>query len=163
MTVGEKVKSKRDELGITQDELAQMTGYSGKNRKTSINKIEKGLQGIPKNKIPAFAKALDMDISELAEWSDKIEKSRDSIFLEYIRSLGCDFVWEDSEHKPAIFYGDQRFFAEYDTFPSLKKKIDDYTLTLIKSTLMDLKTFDQVFNEQKEELRKKLQKKDDSE
>ena len=159
MTVGEKVKLKREELDITQDELAQMVGYAGKSRKTSINKIEKGLQGVPKDKIPAFAKILNLDIRELAEWPNDIEKSPDAIFLEYIRSLGCDFVREDAEHAPAIFYGGERFFAEKDSFASLKKKIDDNSITAIKSMLMDLKTFDQVFKEEREELQKRLDKK----
>lgn len=55
MSVGEKIKLRRKELGMTQVELAQLTGYKSR---SSINKIEKGGHDIPRSKIVTFAKAL---------------------------------------------------------------------------------------------------------
>jgi transcriptional regulator with XRE-family HTH domain len=43
MTVGERIKIKRKELGITQGNLAQKLGYKSR---SSINKIELGQQQV---------------------------------------------------------------------------------------------------------------------
>lgn len=47
LKVGERIRIKREELGITQDELAQLTGYKSR---SSINKIEKGGNDLPQSK-----------------------------------------------------------------------------------------------------------------
>lgn len=66
-SVGDKIKLRRKELKMTQDELAQLTGYKSR---SSINKIEKGGHDIPRSKVVTFAKALQttpaylMDLEE---------------------------------------------------------------------------------------------------
>ena len=55
MTTGERLKQRRLELGMTQDELASLVGYS---HRSSINKIELDLAHISQKKIQALAKAL---------------------------------------------------------------------------------------------------------
>lgn len=55
--IGTIIKNRREELGMTQDELAVRTGYKSR---SSINKIEKGGNDIPRSKINMFAKALDV-------------------------------------------------------------------------------------------------------
>lgn len=55
--IGTLIKMRREELGLTQDELAERIGYKSR---SSINKIEKGGNDLPRAKIPAFAKALDI-------------------------------------------------------------------------------------------------------
>lgn len=67
LKVGERIRIKREELGITQDELAQLTGYKSR---SSINKIEKGGNDLPQSKIVAFAKALKTTPSYLMGWED---------------------------------------------------------------------------------------------
>lgn len=52
----ERIKARRIELNMTQDELAKKIGYS---TRSSINKIEQGLNDIPQSKINDFAKALN--------------------------------------------------------------------------------------------------------
>ena len=53
--IGKNIKAKREQLGITQENLALALGYKSK---TSINKIEMGLADVPRAKLPAFACAL---------------------------------------------------------------------------------------------------------
>lgn len=53
--LGEKVKKRRQELGLTQTELAIMIGYS---HPSSIQKLEAGERGIPASVIDSLAKAL---------------------------------------------------------------------------------------------------------
>lgn len=55
--IGNAIKNRRIELGMTQDELAEKTGYK---TRSSINKIEKGFNDLPRNKIEMFARALDV-------------------------------------------------------------------------------------------------------
>lgn len=55
--IGNAIKNRRTELGMTQDELAEKTGYK---TRSSINKIEKGFNDLPRNKIEMFARALDV-------------------------------------------------------------------------------------------------------
>ncbi|MCI7325233.1 helix-turn-helix domain-containing protein [bacterium] len=50
-----RIKERREELGLTQEDLAIRMGYKSK---SSINKIEMGKNDIPQSKVVAFAKAL---------------------------------------------------------------------------------------------------------
>ena len=50
--LGSLIKRKREELGLSQEELARILGYK---HKSSINKIELGLADVPRTKVPAFA------------------------------------------------------------------------------------------------------------
>lgn len=52
----QRIKTRREELGLTQEELAARMGYKSK---SSINKIEMGKNDIPQSKVIAFAKALE--------------------------------------------------------------------------------------------------------
>lgn len=51
----EKIRARREELGMTQDELAKILGYKSR---STIAKIEKGENDITQSKIIAFAQAL---------------------------------------------------------------------------------------------------------
>ena len=55
MTIGERIKARRDELGMSQEKLAHKIGYKSK---TSINKIELGIQELRQSKIKQIADAL---------------------------------------------------------------------------------------------------------
>lgn len=58
----ENIKRLRESKGMSQDELAVLTGYTSR---SSIAKIEKGLVDLQQSKIIAFAKALGVTPSEL--------------------------------------------------------------------------------------------------
>lgn len=72
MTVGEIVKNRREDLQMTQEELASRIGYR---HKTSINKIESGKQKIMQDKILAFAKALQITPEQLMGWEPIVKSS----------------------------------------------------------------------------------------
>ena len=52
MSIGKKIKEKRILLGLTQEELANKLGYKSK---STINKIELGINDIPQSKVSEFA------------------------------------------------------------------------------------------------------------
>ena len=66
-TLGMNIRKRREELGMTQQELADKLGYTSK---STINKIENGTNDITQSKIKAFAKALNTTVPELMGWRD---------------------------------------------------------------------------------------------
>lgn len=60
-----RIRTRREDLGISQEELANRLGYKSR---SSINKIEKGENDIPQSKIQAFAKALRTTPEYLMGW-----------------------------------------------------------------------------------------------
>lgn len=55
MTIGQRIKQRREELQMSQEELAHMVGYKSR---SSINKIELDIQQLTQRKIKVMAKAL---------------------------------------------------------------------------------------------------------
>ena len=68
MTIGDRIRYKREELGISQDELARRLGYKSR---SSINKIELGLQNLSQSKIKAIADTLQTTPSFIMGWTDE--------------------------------------------------------------------------------------------
>ena len=64
MNVGERIKQRRLELGLSQDELAKKVGYKSR---SSINKIELS-RDLPLKKVELMAKALDTTPGFLMGW-----------------------------------------------------------------------------------------------
>lgn len=58
MSMGENIKKLREDLGMSQEELASRMGYS---HKSSINKIEMGKQDIPQSKVIELAKIFNIN------------------------------------------------------------------------------------------------------
>lgn len=56
MSLGDKIRARRLDLKMTQQELADRVGY---NSRSAINKIERGFRDINQSQIADFAKALD--------------------------------------------------------------------------------------------------------
>lgn len=78
MAIGERIKARREELGMTQQQLADRLGYKSK---TSINKIEIGKNGIAQKKIVDFANALQTSIEYLMEMDNNSdENSQQSVY-----------------------------------------------------------------------------------
>lgn len=65
MTVGERIRKRRIELGYTQEQLAKKMGYSGK---TSVCKAETYENDVTTAKVSKFAKALDCSEAYLMGW-----------------------------------------------------------------------------------------------
>ena len=63
----ERIRQRREELGLTQDELAARLSYRSR---STIAKIESGCNDIPQSKIEAFARALSTTTAYLMGWSD---------------------------------------------------------------------------------------------
>ncbi len=60
---GQRIKTLRKERGLTQEELAELSGLD----RTYISGIERGLRNVALRNIEALAQALGVSISELFE------------------------------------------------------------------------------------------------
>ena len=69
MNIGDRIKNRRLELNMTQDELAKKLGYKTRG---SVTKIECGYQNLTQPKIVAMAKALDTTPAYLMGWEDNM-------------------------------------------------------------------------------------------
>lgn len=66
----QNIKSRRTELKMSQDTLAELTGYKDR---SSIAKIEKGEVDLAESKIREFVKALKVSPQELMGWDEPEE------------------------------------------------------------------------------------------
>lgn len=86
MTIGERIRIRREELGMTQDELAKKIGYKSR---SSVNKIELDLYNLKQSKIKAIADALDTTPSYIMGWEELDEKENERISDEL---LACEYI-----------------------------------------------------------------------
>lgn len=70
--IGKRIKEKRIELGITQEDLASKLGYKSK---TTIAKIENGTNDITQSRVVDFANALNTTPAYLMGWEEPESQS----------------------------------------------------------------------------------------
>lgn len=73
--IGKNIKERRESLGMSQDELAEKMGYKSR---STIAKIEKGVNDVTQTNIVKFAEILKTTPAYLMGW-EKIEKKADTI------------------------------------------------------------------------------------
>lgn len=71
--IGERIKKRRLELGMSQDELAERMGYKSR---STITKIEKGINDVVQSNIVKFSEALNTSIAYLMGWENDEELSQ---------------------------------------------------------------------------------------
>ena len=81
--IGKKVRQRRLELGLTQEELAHKMGYKSK---SAINKIEMNKNDVNQSKLIRLAIALDCPPSYFIETDTATSVSTDKI-MEYAEKL----------------------------------------------------------------------------
>lgn len=75
MTIGERIKEKREALGMSQRDLADKMNYSNH---STIGKIERGLVDVSQSRIVQFAEVLHTDIAYLMGW-EEVQKNNDAM------------------------------------------------------------------------------------
>ncbi len=93
--IGKNIKLRREELGMTQEDLATKMGYKSR---STINKIELGINDIPQSKIVKFAEVLKTTPSCLMGWEEEKAISEDmkkktDLASDIIIRLGSDDVF----------------------------------------------------------------------
>ena len=78
--LGQRIKNKRIELGLSQDALAKKMGLKDK---SSVCKVEKGDDNLTTDKIKRYATALGVEPSYLMGWKDtEIEMTESKVAKE---------------------------------------------------------------------------------
>lgn len=113
--IGSRVQRRRQQLRMSQEELARRTGYGGK---TSISKIEKNVNGIPQDKVSVFAEALQTSELYLIGMVDDPNMSTDEI-------IRADYAMTLSKK-------DQILIERFHNADPEKKRIIAYLLELDK-------------------------------
>lgn len=85
--IGERIKQRREELGMTQQELANKLGMS---HRSAIAKVENGSRNVAESKIAAYAEALETT----KNWLKGIEGPDPNGFLEPIH-----FTYDHAEYE----------------------------------------------------------------
>lgn len=95
MTVADRIKQLRIELGLTQEDLAQRLGLE---HKSSISKIEKAGDDITQKNIVKIANALHTTPEYLMGWEDKI-KEEEHYYLDPEAREFAEFLFHNPEYK----------------------------------------------------------------
>ena len=96
--IGKRIQFKRKALNMTQEELATKMGYKSK---STINKIELGINDIPQSKIVQFAVVLDTTPAYLLGIEEKNSSPSEDDLSEGERAL-LDLFRRVPEDKQAL-------------------------------------------------------------
>lgn len=77
MTIYDRIKLRRIELHMSQQELADKVGYK---TKSAINKIEAGIRDINQSQVERFAEALRTTPAYLMGWEDKYTEEEFNVY-----------------------------------------------------------------------------------
>lgn len=128
MDIGDRIKRRREELGMSQEELAKKVGYKSR---SSVNKIEIDGRGLPQNKIVLFAKALGTTPAYLMGWEDINDEDVGNIFAN-------DNLFEVIDNIPALSPQEKNHFHKYLQLLEINcKKADNYVEQLLSIQQMD--------------------------
>lgn len=103
-TIGNNILAMRKQLCMTQEELAHRMGYKSK---STINKIEMGINDVPQSKILKFAEVLETTPAHLMGWIDEPTETQ-----------------KNSPSKDApLTDGEKEWLALYRQFPETSRKL----------------------------------------
>ena len=128
MDIGDRIKTRREELGMSQEELAKKVGYKSR---SSVNKIEIDGRGLPQNKIVIFAKALETTPAYLMGWEEMNDGDIGNAFAN-------NDLFEIINSISALSPQEKKHFTNYLQLLEInRKKADDYVEQLLSIQQMD--------------------------
>ena len=123
MTVGNRIKQRRIELGLTQSELSAKLGYKGK---TSVCAAETWGDNITTTKVKKFAEALDVSFYYLMGYEDNTDSPLKDLHLP---------ANEVTEELLSLIYGEHDKAEEFMKFYNAYKNTDPQKRAAILSLL----------------------------
>ena len=75
--IGKRIKNRREALGLTQQELANLMGYKSK---STINKIEMGKNDVSQSGVTKFAEILNTSVAYLMGWAN-LDTNKSSVSI----------------------------------------------------------------------------------
>ncbi len=128
MDIGDRIKKRREELGMSQEELAKKVGYKSR---SSVNKIEIDGRGLPQNKIVIFAKALETTPAYLMGWEEINDGDIGNAFAN-------NNLFEIINNISSLSPQEKKHFTNYLRLLEInRKKADNYVEQLLSIQEMD--------------------------
>ena len=124
MDIYEKIKKRREELGMSQEELAEEMGYKSK---TSIHKIEQKMTDLPLSRVVEFAKVLKVSSDYLMGYVN--EDNSANTEKEYFVDTSILTADELVEFNKVTGVNQQLFFNDVN---------DDYDMAMFKQAIINL-------------------------
>lgn len=139
--IGHRIKVRREQLQMTQEELAKKIGYKSK---TTITKIENGTNDIVQSKVCDFAKALNTTPAYLMGWEDLEQSTPKSNGYPTVRipvlgdvAAGVPILAQQDiigyEDIPADMAKTGEYFGLKIKGDSMEPKIHDNDIVIVKS------------------------------
>lgn len=139
--MGTIIKKRREQLGISQEQLASILGYKSR---SSINKIELNHTDLPQSKIVALAKALSVTPAYLMGWEDLEQSTPKSNGYPTVRipvlgdvAAGVPILAQQDiigyEDIPADMAKTGEYFGLKIKGDSMEPKIHDNDIVIVKS------------------------------
>ena len=126
--IGKRIRTRREELGMTQEELASRLGYKSK---TTIAKIENGTNDIVQSKVIEFAQVLDTTPSYLMGWLQYDERT-------FGKEASDDKVIKLAQNLLKFHGSGKQLMDNYEQLSdNNKKKVVDYSENLLKIQKME--------------------------
>ena len=120
-TIGDRIKDRRETLGLSQEELARMIGYTSR---SSINKIETGVQQLRQSKIKDIADALDTNVNYILGVDSIVEKKNDYLarYMEQIKKILADL--DEDQREQALRISKMQLQLYVSQLEKMKKEFD---------------------------------------
>lgn len=139
MITGDRIRERREALGMSQDELARKLGYKSR---SSINKIELGIQELPGSKIKTLAAILNVSTNYLLEnaieEASRIEMQLTAIPVYSRISCGTGTWIDDRPDEyvgvPCSMAGNGKYFANHAKGDSMEPRIKEGDLLIFRET-----------------------------
>ena len=87
MEVGERIRLRREELHMTQEELAKKVGYTSR---SSVAKVEANANGMVQSKLTLFANALQTTPAYLLGWSEEETTKKNDAIADIVVKMRTD-------------------------------------------------------------------------
>lgn len=99
--VGQRIKLRREQLNMTQEELAQKVGYTSR---SSVAKVESNANGMVQSKLLLFANALKTTPAYLLGWeeSNDTQIKEDAVADIFVRLRNDDMFFKATEKLYAL-------------------------------------------------------------
>lgn len=121
--IGARIRSKREQIGLTQEELAKALGYKNK---STIAKIENGTNDIVQSKVVEFANVLHTTVAYLMGWEDDkldfiLSDEEKELIIEYRKA---DSVSREAVQRLLLYYSKISGSDPYANIPATAEELE---------------------------------------
>lgn len=135
MSVGEMIRRRRTQLGWSQQKLADLMGYKSK---STINKIEAGINDVNQETTAKFANVLMVDVGYLLNIPTGVYKTEPTYRIPIVRRVAAGLPLDSAEELigweelPARTASNGRYFGLQIQGDSMEPTINDNDIVIVR-------------------------------